>query len=117
MKHYAVYAAIIAGVWSFPVLAQEIHISRQGGNLIVSGHVDGSAYLGVTYSGPYESDLPVQRVRGDFKNSFVFSPIHQRVTASLWEKKVTCKEPQCRWCMANGYHMEGRMASADESLR
>jgi len=98
----------------------------------------GSLWLGFTFFYPkdYVEDKPVKKVRRSFKESYTVSPTRAargevKYVASLWRWKVDiseckavcvyCRDKEmhkehkyepCQYCKKNGYHMEGRMATA-----
>ena len=121
--------------------AQTINVFKQsgknGGNITVkynTGGITKAYYLGVSYrigNGPV-IDLKggFFRVRGKSSKKFSASTLFgiigkaakaNRITwiAKLWKRKVPkrkCKNAgghPCRWCLINGYHLEGCVASAE----
>lgn len=131
MYKFVTVFLLLVGI-SFGVQAQSIKISKGSGNgIVVKGTTGGILkwyWLGVSYKigNGAERDLKsgIFRCKGKIYKKFspgLISSIlskHKggKITwyAKLWKKKVSkrnCKRGACRWCMFNGYHFEGQVAS------
>jgi hypothetical protein len=103
-------------------LAQSVEVKNMANTQAsVTGYAPKKCWLGVTAQwGGREKDFPVKRVSGKFSENYALSigempgAVDAGVTwiACLWEKKVdNCG---CEYCQRNGYHMEGRIARAED---
>jgi len=85
-------------------------------SVTVTGNSDHSGWLGITvYSSndriPNQSQVTFVR-QGSWTQNFVLSGscANSKYDVALWETKVArgqCKTADCKWCKANGFHMEG----------
>lgn len=85
-------------------------------SVTVTGNSDHSGWLGITvYSVndrvPNQSQVTFVR-QGSWTQSFALSGscANSKYDVALWETKVPrsqCKTADCKWCRANGFHMEG----------
>lgn len=124
---------IVLSVICFGAQAQSIKILKAGNNgIVVRGNTGGILkwyWLGVSYKigDGQETDLKsgIFRCKGSINKTFNANSIFsltgkdkgKTITwyAKLWKKKVkknSCTRGTCRWCMFNGYHFEGQVASA-----
>jgi len=112
--------------------ASELNITRRGeSSITVTGYADRKLYLGVTATingREYDFDYPEKKIKGRINESYNASVAYNSSkiggswdnnddptiewTASLWEEKVT-KNCRCSYCQKNGYHFEGRVATAN----
>lgn len=131
MKKVALGLLLALAMW---VQAQELGLSlkldSKGKNpekVIVQGHVDRSAWLGVSFY-PYGTKnvlaegthQVIQVPAGRFEHGFQVADrlLGGAVEVALWEKKVPasqCSGP-CEWCKRNGYHLENQILYVYGSL-
>lgn len=90
--------------------------SANSSSLAVSGYSDHGGWLGMTVTPTndrYPARSQVVYVRqGNWQQAFPLGSncAGAKYEVALWETKLArsqCKTKDCKWCQANGYHMEG----------
>ena len=99
--------------------------SENSSTVTVTGYSDHGGWLGITVyptSDRYPARSQVTYVRqGNWQQSFPLgtSFSNAKYEVALWENKVTrsqCTTKDCKWCKANGYHMETLRAYASGTV-
>ncbi|MBN9415861.1 hypothetical protein ABS71_03300 [bacterium SCN 62-11] len=99
--------------------------SENSASVTVTGYADHSGWLGITVtptSDRYPARSQVIYVRqGNWQQTFPLGSncSNAKYEVALWESKVApsqCKTKDCKWCKANGYHMDGLRSYASGTV-
>ena len=99
--------------------------SENSSSVTVTGYSDHGGWLGLTVT-PVNDRFParsqVTYVRqGNWQQTFPVGSNGSggKYEVALWETKVAaaqCKTKECKWCQANGYHMDGLRSYASGTV-
>lgn len=90
--------------------------SDNSSSVTVTGYSDHSGWLGITITPTNDRISPRSQVtfvrQGNWSQAFPLGASYSgaKYEVALWESKISrsqCTIKDCKWCKANGYHMDG----------
>ena len=124
MRKFFLVLVLAASAWA----ATKEFITGRSDNsssVTVTGYSDHGGWLGITIypvSDRYPARSQVTYVRqGNWQQTFPLGTSYSnaKYEVALWETKVAraqCTSKDCKWCKANGYHMDGLRSYASGTV-